>query len=117
MISRPIPTNAMKRIAFLLIGLSMPGVISSFAADVREGLISYWPLDTLDLTQNITPDVVAGNNMQLYDITDSSVLKPGKFGQAFSFDAALQQACYFTADPSVDTGLPATRNTAYSILL
>jgi hypothetical protein len=78
--------------------------------------VAYWPLDSVDLTQNTTPDLVAGNNLQLYNITDTSVLTPGKFGQAFSLDGTVQQLAYFTAPPGSDLGLPITHNPAYSVL-
>lgn len=87
------------------------------AADVRQGLVSYWPLDSADFSLNLTPDVVAGNNLQLNNIADSRVLAPGKFGQCFTFDSSLQQCAFFTGDATVDSGLPATRNPAYSVLL
>jgi Concanavalin A-like lectin/glucanases superfamily len=92
---------------------------SAWATDVREGLVSYWPLDTADFVNfpNTTPDVVGGNNMQLYDIFDSSAFVPGKFGQALSFDASQSQCAFFTGDVTQDTGLPITRNPSYSILL
>jgi concanavalin A-like lectin/glucanase superfamily protein len=86
------------------------------AADVRSGLVSYWPLDNFDLAQEITPDVVASNNLSLVDFSDASSLVPGKFGQGLAFDSSSQQYAVFTGDTNVDTGLPITRNQAYSIL-
>jgi hypothetical protein len=106
----------MKR-AVLLFVLFFTSLRLCLAADIREGLVSYWPLDAVDLTQNMTPDVVAGNNLQLYGISDAGILTPGKFGQAFSFDGTQQQLAYFTGSPGTDTGLPITRNPAYSVLL
>jgi hypothetical protein len=106
----------MKRTALFFCSL-ISFCTASLAADVRQGLVSYWPLDSADFLSNITPDVVGGNNMQLYNIFDSSSLAAGKFGQCFTFDSSLQQCTFFTGDPAVDLGLPATRNPAYSVLL
>lgn len=85
-------------------------------ADVRSGLVSYWPLDSLDLVNLITPDVVASNNLSAVGFSDTSSLVPGRFGQALAFDRTVQQYAVLTGDTNVDTGLPITRNAAYSIL-
>ena len=60
-------------------------LLAARAADVREGLVSFWPLDTLsaDLT---TPDVVSGNNMNAANFFDNSPVVAGKRGKAFLFD-------------------------------
>lgn len=107
----------MKKSILSLFSLCTAVLFNAHAADVRQGLVSYWPLDAADLSENVTLDVVAGNNMQLYNIKDNSVVTPGKFGNAFKFDATLTQLAYFNADTNQDLGLPATRNAAHSILL
>lgn len=89
------------------------------AGDVRQGLVSYWPLDAADFVNYpyTTPDVVASNNLQLLNIYDASAFVAGKFGQALAFDATLSRCAYFTGDTNLDLGLPITRNPSYSILL
>jgi Concanavalin A-like lectin/glucanases superfamily len=91
-------------------------ITTSLAADVRQGLVSYWPLDNLDLVNLVTPDVVASNNLALFNIVDSTPLVAGKFGQGIAFDRTLQQCAFFTGDTNLDLGLPITRNACYSIL-
>jgi len=100
----------------LLGALALTGM-TGMAADLRNGLVSYWPFDTVDLLNDLTPDVVSGNNLILNNISDTSVLVPGKFGHAFSFNAGAQQIAYFTSPDGVDTGLPISASAAYSILL
>jgi len=108
----------MKRTVILSVAGAMALVgTTALAADVRQGLVAYWPFDTVDLVNNVTPDVVSTNHMTLVNITDNSVLVPGKFGQAISFTAASQQVAYFTSPAGVDTGLPISASAAFSILL
>ena len=100
-----------------LFGAVALAALAAAAADVRQGLVSYWPFDTVDLVNNLTPDVVSSNNLTLNNIVTTSVLVPGKFGKAFSFDASQEQVAFFTSPPGVDTGLPVSAGLAYSILL
>jgi hypothetical protein len=67
-----------------ILGLALGAVmgLAAQAADVREGLISYWPLDTLNA--GFTPDVVSSNDMNAIGFTSTYVV-PGKKGNAFSF--------------------------------
>jgi hypothetical protein len=53
------------------------------SAELRDGLVSYWPLEVL--TTEVTPDIVSGNDLFLYKI-DQSNLVNGRFGNALSFD-------------------------------
>ncbi len=59
----------------------------SAQADLKEGLISYWPLD--EVQGERTPDLVNGYNMNLDNLSDEDLVD-GKFGQAFSFVASKQ---------------------------
>jgi hypothetical protein len=112
----PTPSMRRKTILSFFSALALASASLS-AADVRQGLVSYWPFDTVDLVNGVTPDVVSSNNFTLQNVTDTSVVVPGKFGQSFAFNAAFQQAAYFTSPDGVDTGLPITASAAYSILL
>ncbi len=110
----------MKSIQFKSLGpILLLSAAQVLAADVRQGLVSYWPLDSADFVNypNTTPDLVASNNLQLLNIYDASAFVPGKFGQALAFSAPLAQCAFFTGDTSLDLGLPITRNPSYSILL
>jgi hypothetical protein len=82
--------------------------------DVREALVSYWPLDAVSADGLTTPDAVTGNDFVL-NWLDASFLVPGQRGQAFVFDG-LSQYLHFTTPEPMDTGLPISRAPAYSVL-
>ncbi len=91
------------------------GVASTLlAADVRQGLVSYWPLDSMAADWSTTPDVVSGNDFQLYGLDAVNSLVAGKRGQAMLFDGASQYA-YFTTPPGEDTGLPISRAASFTV--
>jgi len=94
---------------------ALVGCAVGTAADVREGLVSYWPLDAISEDWTTTSDAVSGNDFNLVALDTSSVVA-GKLGSAFQFDGASQYA-YYTAIPDVDTGLPITKARRFSILL
>ncbi len=90
------------------------GIASTlFAADVRQGLVSYWPLNGMAADWSTTPDVVSGNNLLLFGL-DPSSLVAGKRGQAMLFDGASQYA-YFTTPAGEDTGLPISRARSFTV--
>ena len=88
----------------------------ALAGDVRQGLVSYWPLDTYDTTVFTTPDVVGGNNLNLFNIPDATSQVPGRFGQGLNFQASLAQCAYFTTPAGIDTGLPISQNAAWTAM-
>lgn len=98
----------------LALGLGL-GLTALRAADVRQGLVSYYPLDTMSGDWSTTPDLVGGNHLTLWFL-DPSALVAGKRGQAMSFDGATQYAM-FTTEPGVDTGLPISRHPSFTIAL
>jgi len=83
------------------------------SADVREGLVAYWPMDAVAPDGFTTPDLVAGNNLVLYNM-DASSLVPGQHGQAFSFDGFVQLLA-LRVPAGVDIGLPVSRSPQYTI--
>lgn len=83
------------------------------AADVREGLVSFYPLDTVSEDQFTTPDVVTGNHMIL-NLMDASNLVDGKRGKAMNFDGVSQYLSHDNAGGS--TGLPISQNAKFSVL-
>jgi hypothetical protein len=85
------------------------------AADLRQGLVSYWPLDVVS-ADGTTPDRAGANPMPLYNL-DASSLVSGKRGQALSFDANWQQYAYLTTPAGTDTGLPISRAGSFSVAL
>lgn len=87
-----------------LSGILLLGGFASQAADVRQGLVSYWPLNTLDAAAT-TPDVVGGNHFNAIAHSAADVVT-GKFGKAFSFSPDALQYLEFSNPEGVDTGLP-----------
>ena len=54
----------MKRVLKVLLTVSFAVLTTSIHADVREGLVAYWPMDTASGAYPMTtPDVVAGNDL------------------------------------------------------
>jgi hypothetical protein len=109
--------------ALLLAGLTATTVTQ---ADVRQGLVSYWPLDEVvtlpDGFSLGTPDVVSGNhmNMTLEDFTgtmSAANLVSGRHGQAMSFDAINQNYMVHRTPVGADTGLPISRASSFSVLM
>ncbi len=85
---------------------------SCLLADVRQGLVSHWPLDSV-AADATTADVISGNHLNLMGL-DASAVVPGQRGSALVFDGATQYG-YYTATPDVDTGLPISRAGVYSV--
>src|SRR4051812_45654695 len=81
--------------------------------DLRQGLVAYLPLDTVndDLT---TPELVASNDFQVVNM-DASSLVPGHKGNALSFDGLSQYAVRYHDLTGPDTGLPITRSRNFTI--
>jgi hypothetical protein len=83
---------------------------SSLLADVREGLVAYWPLDiATNGTAMITPDVVAGNNLFGPTKDSATALVAGKYGNAVTFAGNTSDYLVFTNAAGADTGLPVAR--------
>lgn len=101
------------RMLFTLVATSVC-VAPLILADVRQGLVSYWPLDSISADWGSTPDVVSGNDFVLIGI-DPTALVDGKRGKAIQFDGASKYA-FYTATPGVDTGLPISRSAVYTVV-
>ncbi|HOY60272.1 MAG TPA: hypothetical protein PK640_19305, partial [Verrucomicrobiota bacterium] len=85
------------------------------AADVRQGLVSYWPLDAMSADFTTTADLVSGFDLNLVGWFDAAGVVPGKRGSAFSFDGSSQYA-YRTTEPGADDRLPISRAERYTIM-
>lgn len=59
----------------------------SAGAEIRKGLVSYWPLDIV--TETYTPDIISGNNLTLNRLSGDNLV-PGKHGKALSFNGTTQ---------------------------
>jgi hypothetical protein len=95
--------------AAVLFALSLC-VNSIQAASLREGLVSFWPLETAD--GGVTPDLASGNTMS---IVGAPIVTPGQRGDAFTFDGVSAYLVnVHTPDNSI-TGLPIYTAGRYSI--
>jgi hypothetical protein len=112
-VQSPKPMNT----KFLLIALLGTSILTAGAADVRVGLVSYWPLDNISPDISHTPDVVSGNHLLLANIWDTSPLVNGRVGKALEFDGDISfRYAYYIAPEGMDVGLPITRARSYSVL-
>lgn len=102
------------RLASLAIG-SFLGVSALLAADVRQGLVSYWPLNTYNAGTFTTPDVVGGNHFNALYHSAADVVA-GKVGNAFSFNPDATQFLEFTNPEGVDTGLPVGMASKWTVM-
>src|SRR5687767_3619936 len=68
------------------------------AADLREGLVSFWPFEVSDGVA--TPDLASGNTMS---IVGAPVQEPGQVGNAFTF--AFEGASYLVNNHTPDNSL------------
>jgi len=99
--------------AFLVAGVLVPCALQ--AADVREGLVSYWPLDEMNFDTLTTPDVVSGNDFNLGNMAPSDIV-PGKFGNAFNFTPDYLTYLWFTTPTNRDTGLPISMHPEWTVM-
>ncbi|HZO85767.1 MAG TPA: LamG-like jellyroll fold domain-containing protein, partial [Verrucomicrobiae bacterium] len=96
-----------KTAVLLVLSLSLN---SMPAASLREGLVSFWPLETAD--GGVTPDLASGNTMS---IVGNASVAPGQRGNAFTFDGTTSYLLNsHTPDNSI-TGLPIYTAGGYSI--
>jgi hypothetical protein len=87
-------------------------------ADVREGLVAYWPLNTaIGDYPMTTPDVVAGNQMTGPNKPSSDVVPGGKFGSCVQFLGSTIDYLNFINPPGADTGLPVANNGSWTYSL
>lgn len=68
-------------------------------ANLLDGLVSYWPLETVDVDK--TPDLVSGNHLFLHNLDETNFV-PGRRGKALSLDGASQFASHnYTSNPKL----------------
>ncbi len=85
------------------------------AADVRQGLVSYWPLDAMSEDFTTSVDVVSGYNLDLVGWFDTSGIVPGKRGSAFQFDGTSQYA-YRTMYGEETDRLPISKAASFTVM-
>jgi hypothetical protein len=74
---RGLPAATLTGLMMALLATAVP------AADLRDGLVSYWPLDVND--GGTTPDWGVGNTMT---IVGAPAVEPGQVGNAFTLNGA-----------------------------
>lgn len=84
-------------------------------ADIRQGLVAYWPLDATDgvITADATP---LQNNLTLVAMDPSSFV-PGEFGNAGSFNGSSSYLTNLHSSDNAVTGLPVYRAGSYTIAM
>ncbi len=88
---------------------------STLLADVREGLVAYWPLNTATGdAPTTTPDVVAGNDLTGPNKLAADIVVGGKYGNCVQFAGNTSDFLRFTNAPGSDTGLPVANNGSWS---
>jgi hypothetical protein len=107
MIKKHLPIVALCAMTWCAMGLH--------GADVREGLVSYWPLNALGLDYT-TPDVVLGNDMigSPGILAEDFVNDPVR-GNVFSAASQFQSYLYFLTPPGEDTGLPVSMSPSWTV--
>lgn len=80
-------------------------------AELHEGLVAYWPFDTVNV--DTTPDLVSGQHLYLYNLTETNLVA-GRYNQALSFDGVSQFAALnYSQHPK----LPVSQAPAFTITL
>lgn len=94
-----------------LVVVAVFGFVIAASADLKEGLVSYWPFETA--TTEYTPDIISRNDLYFYDMGRSNQV-PGRFGQAFSFDGKSQ---FLALNYSTNETLPIHKYPAYTVAM
>ena len=105
----------MKKTFALLLSVGCLMAAFSLRADVREGLVSYWPMDTATgANPMVTPDVVGGNDLIGPGMDSSTAIVAGHFGNCVSFSGNY---LYVTNADGADSGLPVAKGGSWSCSL
>ncbi|MCP5519007.1 MAG: immunoglobulin domain-containing protein [Verrucomicrobiales bacterium] len=106
----------MKAKKLLILNSLLGAALTLQAQDVRQGLVSYWPLDELSGDWFTTPDVAGGNDL----MTDSTFIPadvvPGHRGNAFAFNPDFSTRLWHYTPPGEDTGLPVTMSPTWTMM-
>ncbi len=93
--------------------LLLPAVaMTALALDVRDGLVSYWPLD--EVTGGTTADAAFTNAMT---VVGSPSVVAGKFGNAFTLANNIYLTNLHAADAFPTAGLPIYQAGSYTICM
>ncbi|HNQ87644.1 MAG TPA: LamG domain-containing protein [Verrucomicrobiota bacterium] len=103
----------MKTPKYLCAAAAIAAGATVLAADVRLGLVSYWPLDEITADWFNTVDVVSNYDLVLVGI-DPSMVVAGKRGNAIQFDGTTTVAYRTSYDP--DERLPVSKSRYYTVM-
>lgn len=105
-----------RRILFVSSAMALLTALTA-QADVREGLVSYWPFNTASGAYPMTtPDLVAGNDMSGPSMDSATSLVTGHAGKAVTFDG-VSSCLSFQSPFGIDTGLPLSKKGSWTISL
>src|SRR5690349_16390191 len=96
----------------LLALILLLGTAPVFSQDLRNGLVAYWPLDTL--SSGTTTDVAYTNT---FTAVASPTSGAGQFGNALTFNGTSQYLFTTHGTTNTDTGLPVYFPGAYTICM
>ncbi len=90
--------------------LAFLGLAVNSQAALKDGLVSYWPLD--EVVGNKTPDLASGYDLELANLTAADLVD-GKRGKAFQFENARQTMLFRINQPGEQ--LPINQHAAFTI--
>lgn len=102
----------MKRFILTFCLLTVLPTASLVGADLRDGLISYWPLDSLQ--GGAAPDAAFTNTMT---VQGTPTVEPGKFGNAFALGGTTYLTNLHSSESFPESGLPIYRAGTYTICM
>ena len=102
--------NAHRHILKLLLSALFFAGFTTLNAQLKDGLIAYWPLDEVQGTK--TPELVNGYDMELTNLSAEDVVE-GKIGNAFSFSNEKQTLLSRVHD--ADDQLPANKHESHTV--
>lgn len=107
----PPPPLFLRNAARLVAALALlAGLGRLEAQDLKDGLVSYWPLDEVRGTK--TPDVIGGYDMDLANLTAEDLVE-GQTGMAFEFDNNRKTLLSRVHEPGED--LPANQHESWTL--
>lgn len=105
--------NRYLRSLYVLTFASAAGFATAQPADVRQGLVAYWPLESTD--GGIANDATAFANQ--LTVSGSPLAGAGVRGNAFTFDGASTYLANSHTEDNTPTGLPVYRAGSYTIAM
>ena len=105
------PPSPSPRLCLVFLTLALPAA----AQDVRNGLVSYWPLDNLTADGLATPDLVAAAPLTLVNMDGENIV-PGMKGNALSFNG-IDELLFTPTNDGVNPRLPIHNNPRKTICM